>query len=235
MGGAVTELSQKNFGLLIAYVIPGFVALWGISHFSSTVASWITSSQRSTPTIGGFLYVTLASLAAGLIVSAVRWALVDTLHHATGVRPPKWDFAYLDDRLDGFSALVDNHYRYYQFYGNMCVAVAFNYRTWLTLQGQKIWNVDWTTVCFIVLELILIAGSRDALRKYYARAGRVLKRPEKLTIYRNVPSERSVVMTNGYGHGKEKSSKPKGHGEKDRERREEGKRPPVNSRKGVSS
>ena len=119
----MSELSAKNFGLLIAYVLPGFVALWGISHFSPTVDSWITSSQQGAPTIGGFLYVTLASLVAGLTVSAIRWAVIDTLHHATGLKPPQWEFANLDDRLQGFHGLVENHYRYYQFYANGLVAL----------------------------------------------------------------------------------------------------------------
>ena len=92
----MSELSHKNFGLLIAYVLPGFVALWGIGHFLPTVESWITSSQQGAPTIGGFLYVTLASLVAGLTVSAVRWAIIDSFHHATGLKPPSFEFSTLD-------------------------------------------------------------------------------------------------------------------------------------------
>ncbi len=123
----MSELSEKSFGLLIAYVLPGFVTLWGISLFSPTVESWITNSQHGAPTVAGFLYVTLASLSAGLTVSAIRWILIDNLHHATGVKPPKWEFANLDDRLQGFLALVENHYRYYQFYANSVVAGAVAY------------------------------------------------------------------------------------------------------------
>ena len=112
----MSELSHKNFGLLIAYVLPGFAAVWGISQFSPTVESWIATSGQGGPTIAGFLYVTLASLAAGLTVSAVRWVIIDRFHHATGLKPPCLEFANLDDRLQGFLALVENHYRYYQFY-----------------------------------------------------------------------------------------------------------------------
>ncbi len=121
----MSDLSDKNFGIIIAYVLPGFVALWGVSHFSATVESWIGASQQGSPTVAGFCYVTLASLAAGLTVSVVRWGLVDSLHHATGIVPPAWKFAKLDDRLQGFLTLVESHYRYYQFYSNMFVAVAF--------------------------------------------------------------------------------------------------------------
>ncbi len=59
-------LSNENFGLVIAYVLPGFVALWGVAYFSPTVESWITASQQGAPSVAGFMYVTLASIGTGL-------------------------------------------------------------------------------------------------------------------------------------------------------------------------
>jgi hypothetical protein len=173
----VGELSDKNFGIIIAYVLPGFVALWGVSHFSATVESWIGASQQGSPTVAGFCYVTLASLAAGLTVSAVRWALVDSLHHATGIVPPAWKFAKLDDRLQGFLTLVESHYRYYQFYANMFVATAFTYAARSIAEGSAFWSQGWSAVGFLALEATLLAGSRDTLRKYYLRTRQLLNTP----------------------------------------------------------
>ena len=119
-------VSSENFGLIIAYLLPGFVALWGVSYFSPTVGSWVTASQQGAPTVAGFMYVTLASLAAGVTVSAVRWATIDQLHHATGIRPPAWKFVNLEGKLQGYRTLIENHYRYYQFYSNMFVAAALS-------------------------------------------------------------------------------------------------------------
>ena len=65
--------------------------------------AWISASQQGAPTVAGFMYVTLASLAAGVTVSAVRWAIIDHLHHATGVVPPAWKFANLEGKLTGVS------------------------------------------------------------------------------------------------------------------------------------
>ena len=168
------ELSDKNFGIIIAYVLPGFVALWGVSYSSATVESWIRAPQQGSPTVAGFCYVTLASLAAGLTVSAVRWALVDSLHHATGIVPPAWKFAKLDDRLQGFLILVENHYRYYQFYANMFVAVAFTFAARQVADGNSLWSQGWLAVGFLALEAVLCAGSRDTLRKYYSRTQQLL-------------------------------------------------------------
>jgi hypothetical protein len=170
----VTAVSNQNFGLIIAYLLPGFVALWGVSYFSPTVAGWIAVSQRDGPTVAGFMYVTLASLAAGVTVSAVRWAVIDQLHHATGVVPPAWKFANLEGKLQGYLALIENHYRYYQFYGNMFVAAAFSFSARCVCDAQAFRSQLGLAAGFLILESVLLAGSRDTLRKYYSRTQQLL-------------------------------------------------------------
>ncbi len=163
-----------NFGLIIAYLLPGFVALWGVSYFSPTVDAWIWASQQNAPTVAGFMYVTLASLAAGVTVSAVRWAIIDHLHHATGIVPPVWKFANLEGKLQGYVTLIENHYRYYQFYSNMFVAAAFSFVARAVSGGLRPSFTLGATVAFLALELVLFAGSRDTLRKYYTRTQQLL-------------------------------------------------------------
>jgi hypothetical protein len=170
----VERLTERNFGLLIAFVLPGLVVLWGVSFVSPTVASWLSATPSGAPTVAGFLFVTLASVGAGLVASAVRWAVIDKIHHATGVQPPPWDFGRLDERLPIFLAIVENHYRFYQFYANMFVAVAFTYRLYLVAAERSILAAAGETFAFVLLQVILFAGSRDALAKYYARTGRLL-------------------------------------------------------------
>ena len=170
----MSRLSSQNFGPVIAYVLPGFVTLWGVSYFSPTVDCWIAASQQGAPTVAGFLYVTLASLAAGVTVSAVRWALIDQLHHATGVVPPAWRFAHLEGKLQGYLTLIENHYRFYQFYSNMSVAAAFAW-TARAIAERTFMPHSWAaTFGMLALEIILLAGSRDALKKYYSRTQQLL-------------------------------------------------------------
>ena len=52
--------------------------------------------------------------------------------------PPVWKFTNLEDKLQGYLALIENHYRYYQFYSNMLIAVAFSFAA--APGGQ--WHVD---------------------------------------------------------------------------------------------
>lgn len=172
----MTEVSGKNFGFLIAYILPGFVSLWGISYFSPTVRAWLVSSSSaaSAATVGGFLYVTLASVGAGLTVSTVRWAFIDWLHALTGVRRPRWNDAMLQDRLAAFEALVENHFRYYQFYANMLVALLFVVAARLLHAGRSITEINPPDCAVLAVATLYWAGSRDTLRKYFARTAELL-------------------------------------------------------------
>ncbi len=169
----MSTLSSRNFGLIIAYLLPGFVALWGVSYFSPTVESWINASQQGAPTVAGFMYVTLASLAAGVTVSAVRWAIIDHLHHATGIVPPAWKFANLEGKLQGYLTLVENHYRFYQHYSNTFIAAAFAFSARLLSEEPAPHPVA-ATCGFLILEMVLFAGSRDTLNKFYSRTQQLL-------------------------------------------------------------
>ena len=169
------EVSINDFGLVIAYLLPGLLALWGTTYLTDTLRPWFGSPPTNMPTIGGFLYVTLASIAAGMTVSTVRWLLLDTFHHRTGIPPPRSDFAHLKESVAAFGVLVDIHYRYYQWNANSLIALVFVYfaRRW----SQGIWSmpVGWTDLGFLLLALVLFLGSRDSLAKYYLRTGQLLQ------------------------------------------------------------
>lgn len=209
------ELSARNFGLVIAYLVPGFITVISVAGIAPGVGTWLATSSDGQPSVGGFLYVTVASLAAGMLVSSFRWLVIDTIHHKTGVIPPRFDFSLLQGNIAAFGLLVDFHYRYYQFNANAAIAVAFAYC--VRLAGGCGWcgGPGWTDFGFVVIEAVLFATSRDTLRKYYRRASEVLRA--------NEPAERRVEMSNGCGkeHAPKKdSNKPaeqvqaKGAGEK---------------------
>jgi hypothetical protein len=193
------EVSDKNFGLVIAYVLPGFVGLWGASWWSDTVAAWLNADRFGAASVGAFLYAILGSLGAGLTVSAVRWVVIDTLHHRTGIHPPNWDFSRLQDKLQAFDALVENHYRYYQFYANTFVAVVFACGCWAIADAENPPWPTWRALAISLLEIVLYATSRDTLRKYYSRAERLLGPP--------VPKKGANAMSNGYHPPKQVASK----------------------------
>lgn len=170
---SMKEVSSDNFGILIAFLVPGFTALWGVSFHTETVRVWLTGAFFEGPTVGGFLYVTLAAIAAGLTVSTVRWAILDRLHHCTGIRRSVWDYTRLERHVTAHRIVEENHYKFYQFYGGMLFAVAFTWLSWRIAIGFTTQPsvIDFAT-CFLLV--IFFAGSRDTLRKYYDRTTQLL-------------------------------------------------------------
>lgn len=166
--------SITNFGLLIAYVLPGLVGLWGLGQLSPAVRTWLGSGTVDSTSVGGFLYLTLASVAAGLTASTFRWILIDPVHHRTGVRPPVWDFSRLADRVEAFDLIIEMHYRYYQFYANSLVAATFSYACWRIGSGLATSPIGLVDFAFAVVAPTFFAGSRDTLKRYYTRAGNLL-------------------------------------------------------------
>jgi hypothetical protein len=170
----VKELHSGNFGLLIAYVLPGITAVWGLSYVSETVEGWLAKAPESAPTVGGVLYVTLAAIGAGLVASTVRWLIIDTVHHWTGISRPRCQFSGFEQKTGAYDMLGEVHYRYYQFYGNGLVALTFAFLIRRGSLGFLSSPVGWVDASYVALACILAAGSRDTFRKYNQRLEEVL-------------------------------------------------------------
>jgi hypothetical protein len=161
------ETSDTTFGLFICYILPGLTAQYGLPFGTPASGGWATLAGDANLPLPQLLVVLAQAVAVGLTVSTVRWLLVDTLHHRTGVKPVAWDFAALDRGVAAYELLIQLHYRYYKFYANMVVALLWAYATdgfALGRQGAAYW----------LLAGLFLLGSRDALRKYYDRVGRLL-------------------------------------------------------------
>ena len=102
----MSQVENKNFGLLIAYLIPGLVLLTGLSPHWPALQTWLGSSSKA-PSMGGFLFATIASVGAGLLARPVRWLVQDHLHGWTGLRAPPLAFAKLQANIDAFQAVVE--------------------------------------------------------------------------------------------------------------------------------
>jgi hypothetical protein len=116
----------------------------------------------------------VASIAVGMIVSAIRWALFDTLNRYTGLPLPPFNFAKLGQNVEAFRLLISIHYEHYQFYANMFIATALAFFTYKVKQGSH-FSVGWLDLGFLLLEAIFFITARDTLQKYYSRGLQLLE------------------------------------------------------------
>lgn len=170
------ESLDRQFGLIIAFLLPGFLCLCGFSVVFPALSGWLMA--QPTPSMGGFLYAVLGSLAAGLVVSAIRWAVIDRIHHATGILAPEFDYSRLTENLLAYQLAVEHNDRFYQFYANTAVAAAF----FTIVQQSSLGLWSGAANCGVVLlEIVLLAASRDCLRRFYKRVSLLLgtRRPDE--------------------------------------------------------
>jgi hypothetical protein len=183
--------SSRQFGLIIAYVLPGFIALGGLAPLLPTVAQWLrpVATGGYDLGIGPPLYAVLGATALGLILSCFRWIVVDQLHAVTGLNRPAWDDGQLDRVLNGFDYLVQNHFRYYEFCGNTLLAVLLGYLV-NRIAGSFAFFSMWTDAGIAVVIAVLFLASRSALSNYYVRTTRLIGRQDT-----------GDTMYNGNDHG----------------------------------
>ena len=117
-----------DFGILIAFVAPGFVAFWAASYHIPMATAWMTAASDKEQNVGIFLFVVLTSLSLGLVISGVRALVFDRLLRCgllgkLAIRQLKLDWSKIDEKkLPLLLTIRDNHYRYYQFYSNTLTA-----------------------------------------------------------------------------------------------------------------
>jgi len=167
------DVSVNDFGLIIAYVLPGFTAVCGTAWATGGL-DW-RALLADGPTVGGVFLLTVASLGVGLAISTVRWLVIDPLHHATGVRPPPRNFAALCRNVEAYAFLNDAHYRYYQHAAGMLLATAWVYAAWRWMNPG--WSVGLPESGALAACLLYYLGSRDSLMKFYDRTCAVLQAP----------------------------------------------------------
>ena len=168
------QFGRVSFGALIAFLLPGFVGLWGVSFLSPRVQSWISGPGSGAPPAVTVLMILLASLAVGLVISAIRWSVIDRLLHHTGTPAPVLDFSKIKGCLQEFEAIVENHFKYYQYYSHTFIALLFSF----TVRQVKLWQPpcsNWILFLGVLVTLIaLFLASRDALSKCYERSKALL-------------------------------------------------------------
>ena len=162
---------KKNFGVIIAFLFPGFLLLWGLSYSRPELGNWLLNmGNKDAPVIGSFLYATIASLALGLLVSAIRQAIFDKfLYTVTRLKHPTIKSVNLKKKetLDAFKEVIENHYRYYQYYANSLIAIAIAAVYYWRVKGLPPWTI---TISVVFIIIILGYVSRMELRSFNERA-----------------------------------------------------------------
>ena len=165
-----------TLGTVIAFVAPGFITLRGAAYHLPIAANWIDAAVAKEQNVGIFFFALLASLSLGIVVSGIRSMLLDPLYHrgvfklkpVSRVRLPFSELT-TEHRLAAFEGIVENYYKYYQFYANTFVALLLLVIAHATADGAAKWSGVLYAVLFLSL-LALFFAARSSLSQYSSAA-----------------------------------------------------------------
>lgn len=165
-----------QFGLVIAYLIPGFLGVYALAWRVEVIQALLGGADK-VPKGEAIVPLVLIALATGVVINAIAWALVRPLIALSGVRRPRnLDYTKLRaDDLPVYNAIVENNFRYHQFYVNMWIAVLVLAPVWLRAPVSS--NLA-RNISFFVVLVILFLAARDSLDRAYRRMMALQKKGE---------------------------------------------------------
>ena len=176
-GVEMKDLTSTSFGYIIAFLLPGLLGLYALSYWPGNVGQLLQPTLQSQSTIGPSLILLLCAVGIGLCVSALRFFAFEKLlcrkHHFP---PDMFAKLHASNKLVTFKAVVDEHYRYHQFYGGCAVALAILYAGWVrrTFRGFTS-PFLFITVGFLAFEWLLAHTAADAFKRYVERGTIIVK------------------------------------------------------------
>ena len=113
-----------SFGIIIAYLLPGFIGLYSISPFSATVSSLLLSSNGA-PSLSAIIPIIFLSLTLGMIINAIGFSTLRKVLLKKGIDPPSpIDYSRLTaNKLPVLQRISDNNYRYFECYCNLFISI----------------------------------------------------------------------------------------------------------------
>jgi hypothetical protein len=176
-GVSVKELTSTSFGYIIAFLLPGLLGLYALALWFAGIDTLLKPALSPDTTIGPSLFLLFCALTLGLLLSAVRhfvfelW-LCKKHKFATNMfrelRKP--------DNLVAFTAVVEQHYRYHQFYGGCALAMFILFPRWMWNHWNELGCLKgWFLVAlFVLFQGLLIETARNAFNKYIDRANEIV-------------------------------------------------------------
>ncbi len=159
------ELKTNTFGLIIAYLVPGLILFHGLSFYLCDIKKVFNTFLTSESNIGLFLLVFIFSIGLGLIIQIFRSILFET---GLLKKIDKTDLGTTDASVSYFRMIVDEQYRYHQFYGGMVLITPVYFLGLYLTYSSKWWII---CIGIIILSLMIYASinSYDRMKSYLTK------------------------------------------------------------------
>jgi hypothetical protein len=126
--------------------------------------------------IGLFFFIILLSVVLSLQISLIRSLLfIELICKSTKLTTEDFNNLNKENYLVAFRAVVDEHFRYHQFWGGIFIILPFLYLGWglnkTTHSGFLFWSV---LILFILISIITFWGAKQSYLHYVNRSKSIL-------------------------------------------------------------
>lgn len=183
------DVTASVFGLLIAYVLPGFVLLWGLTFFLYRPSELIVYGRNLTSSSGIITFLLLTCLTLSLVLGAARYYLFEKwICSSEHFDKRVYSKLRTTDGLLAFRQAIDEHYRYYQFHGGLVLALPVLCAGFVfVLRGRVTFYIIFLGIlAFAGVETMEFRAAVDQLRATFIRGRLILDDSED-----EIPSEPS--------------------------------------------
>ena len=149
------DVTSTSFGLIIAYLMPGLAALYGTTFWAGKADEILQRVIAGESDLSLALLIAGSALLLGLLLNVLRWLFFERFVCRHIKLSPQVFAAMKDEhRLQTFVAVIEETFRYHQFFGNMAVLIPFLYLSWLKWYDSTLLQrrpfLAWTAVFFLL-------------------------------------------------------------------------------------
>jgi len=152
-GDEMKDVTITSFGLVIAYLLPGLVGLYGLSFWSPALQKVFGTFLTLQSNVGLFLIVLLAALIVGLLANGFRYFIFEVLFFKS-YRMDQSLLKYLpgERKLSAYRTAIDETYRYHQWWGGLAVVTPIGCIGWIVAVGPYHLRTGLFAIGFIAIE-----------------------------------------------------------------------------------
>ena len=174
----VKDVTSTVFGLLIAYLLPGLIAFYALSFWSSRVEAWFDRILNGDASAGLIVFIIFGAIVIGLQLSPVRSLIFEQII-CRDCRFNAKALSGISDagRFAAYRLLIDEQLRYHQFWGAMSLAQPLLFYGWIVTEPRPTIPSCLSVLLAILCEGVTIYAAIASLKRYAAVRENVLTRP----------------------------------------------------------
>jgi len=160
------DLTSTTFGYLIAFLLPGIFGLYALSFWFPQVGILLLPILKADTSVGPSFVFLVIAVGIGVCISGLRYFIFEKGIYRKAPLPPGTYHGMSGDELTLHKAIVDEHYRYHQFYGGCAVALLILFVGWLTHSHPTWSQISGWSLGFVAFGLLLERSACDSFTKY---------------------------------------------------------------------